>query len=363
MAAEMISEKISGKILVVGQDYINHKGGVGGILENYSLYFEKFNFIPTYPSTKPEKKLSSFPFFLRSLKKIIAFLLKNREIKIVHIHGAARGSLIRKIIIFTIIKAIFKKKVIFHSHGGALADFYSRSPVYLKFIFRFFFNNVDKIICLSPQWLDFFKTKFSPKSVCVLENMVLENKMPASDKHNPKLTLLFLGIVCDAKGIFDLIDVIIDNKEEFKGRLSLRIGGKGEIDRLNKLIEYNELSDIISFEGWVSGDVKARLLNESDIYILPSHFEALPLSILEAMTYALPIIATNVGGVPEIVKNNINGFLIQPGDKNQLAISIRKFLSDKSLAPFLGKSSASLVEQYYPRNVIPKLVNIYEELI
>jgi glycosyltransferase involved in cell wall biosynthesis len=358
----MIDDNIYKKVLSVGPHYVNHRGGIGGVLENYSKYFSKFNFIPTYPPSKTKYKISSFPFFVGAIYKIFRFLLKNKEIEIVHIHGAARGSLIRKVVILFITKFLFRKKVIFHSHGGALEAFYYKSPKVLKYIISFLFNNVDLIICLSSQWKLFFETNFSNNNVIVLGNMVERRKGELVRCPNDKLVLLFLGIICTPKGIYDLIDVIIENKNEFEGKLILKIGGKGEVDNLKALLEKNGLEKIIFFKGWVTGKEKEELLFESDVYVLPSYTEALPLSILEAMEYSKPIVATNVGGIPEIVKDGENGFLIEPGDKKSMLKGILSFMSNPQRIREMGDKSRKMVEPYYAENIMEKLKKIYQGL-
>lgn len=96
------------------------------------------------------------------------------------------------------------------------------------------------------------------------------------------------------KGIYDLIGVIALHKKEFHGRQKLRAGGNGEVDKVKILIKEKKISDIVSYEGWVSGGRKVELLDVSDAYILPSYKEGLPISILEAMSYGLPMISTKV---------------------------------------------------------------------
>lgn len=103
--------------------------------------------------------------------------------------------------------------------------------------------------------------------------------------------LLFLG---HNKGIYDLIDVIALHKKEFHGRQKLRVGGNREVDKVNILIKEKKISDIVSYVGWVSGGRKVELLDVSDAYILPSYKEGLTISILEAMSYGLPMISTKV---------------------------------------------------------------------
>src|SRR5690606_2820076 len=111
---DMINKELSSKVLTVGLQYRNHRGGIGGVIDGYSSYFEEFNFICTYGITT--SKIKIVLNYIRSVIQLFIDLLKNKHIKIVHIHGAAKGSVFRKYFIFNISKRIFNKKVIFHSH-------------------------------------------------------------------------------------------------------------------------------------------------------------------------------------------------------------------------------------------------------
>ena len=120
---------------------------------------------------------------------------------------------------------------------------------------------------------------------------------------------------------------------------------------------------MISYEGWISGEHKIRLLNQANAYILPSYNEGLPISILEAMSYQLPIISTKVGGIPEIVKDGVNGYLIEPGNKQQLKSAIDKLIFDKSIRVSMGLTSAQMVSGYLPEYVMNQLSEMYHYIL
>src|SRR5690606_27051470 len=126
--------------------------------------------------------------------------------------------------------------------------------------------------------------------------------------------LLFLGTINDNKGIFDLLEAFYQNLVFFSGRVLLSIGGVGESARLQKEISEKELGQIVNYLGWVNHEDKRKQMTGCDLVILPSYNEGLPMVLLEAMSYGKPVIATPVGGIPEIVKQKSNGFLVAPGD-------------------------------------------------
>lgn len=141
------------------------------------------------------------------------------------------------------------------------------------------------------------------------------------------------------------------------------VGGNGEISKVTQIISKYGLSDIVLFEGWVSGDKKIELLNKVDAYILPSYHEGLPISILEAMSYSLPIISTNVGGIPEILKNGENGFIISPGDKDAMYRAILELMNNEKLRIDMGKASYSKVQEHMPGFVERQLSDLYRSLL
>ena len=172
-----------------------------------------------------------------------------------------------------------------------------------------------------------------------------------------------MGTIGNQKGTWDILDVIVKYKDELSPCFELLIGGNGDVKQLNDRIRKYNLSKIVTFIGWIRGKDKHEALLDSDLYLLPSYYEGLPISILEAMAYQLPIISTNVGGIPQIVKNFENGFLIQPGNQKELIDSLRYFISDRDKLITFGKKSEELINNYLPERVIEKLETIYQDLL
>ena len=356
----MISNSISKQILTVGEGFQPPLGGISSVLFTYSKHFADFKFVPTY--NLQIGKVSNVFYFLLSMLKLSGKLITDREIRVVHIHGAHYGSFYRKFVVFLIAK-LFSKKVIYHSHGSDFHIFYDNAGVLTRKLITTFFNHMDLVICLSRQWQHFFESNFKIREIVVLENIIDPAELAAKKQKSGKLKLLFLGFIGERKGIFDLIELIKNNKEHFAGKMQLTIGGNGETKKLETLIQEGGLSEIVDFKGWISGDQKRRLLQESDVYILPSYNEGLPISILEAMSFAMPIISTSVGGISEILSTNKNGYLIKPGDSAALLDSINAFIENPELIQQMGQQSRGMVTPYYSNSVIPKLESLYERML
>ena len=173
-----------------------------------------------------------------------------------------------------------------------------------------------------------------------------------------------MGQILKAKGIFDLVEVINNNRDEYEGKLVLDIGGgMCEEDVLRDILQKEKLQKLVHFHGWVSGQKKIQLLNLANAFILPSYTEGVPISILEAESYGLPILATVVGGIPEIVENDNNGILFQPGDNVAIKESIDKILHNHQLSNDMGINSQKRSYVHLPIYVENELSKIYNSLI
>lgn len=337
---------------------INKYGGMGAVIGTYQKNIENFNFFPSY---KRDSLVRSSFFYLKCLLRVVIELIINKEILIIHIHSASKGSFYRKSII-SLLSKLFGKKVIFHIHSGSFNQFYHKS-FFRKYFIKKILNYVDIVICLSNDWLQFYQNELSLKNVFVLGNPVNIVSSDISVLHTNKLNLLFLGAISDNKGIFDLIHYLHSNIYFLDNRIDLFIGGIGASERLNRLIEESEYIDRLHYLGWVSDENKHTALKQCDIFILPSYFEGLPVSILEAIGYGKPIIASNVGGNPSIVKNNTNGWLFDPNQFEQLDIIFHEIFTNFSVLPFYQANSLKIADQFSTESVLTKLSTMYESLI
>lgn len=345
----MIDPKICRKLLTVGP--IKSKGGISSVMCSYSRILKPFDYVSTYvDSSKPAKLWASG---LACLQVVFYCLVKRK--KIVHLHSAAYSSFQRKRFLAALART-FGAKTIFHIHNGEFDIFAKKyGPEKIK---RILSKNAA-VIALSDFWKKNMESVIGLNNIVVINNIVNTPAYGLKPEFGKKINILFLGIICPDKGIYDLIDTIAKGKEYYRERISLTIGGKGEVERLKALIKDNRLGDFIKFAGWVGGDEKEQLIRDSDIYVLPSYHEGMPISILEAMAYGKPIVATGVGGIPEIVHDGENGILVTPGDNAALDRALRDMIDDRDRLKSMGKRSIELVRPYLDASVAGQLEALY----
>lgn len=354
---KLIPNNLSEKILMVGIKQ-NAPGGMAAVVKAYDAYFENMRYITTW--TLSTQWIKAY-YALNSIIKFFFTLLFNQRIKIVHIQGAANASFARKAI-FIRLSALFKKKIIYHMHACDFIPYYDASNK--KKWIRSIINTSDCFFVLSNSWKEYFTSiGIDPKKIIVMNNIIEPPVKVHTKKENGIINFLFLGEIGQRKGVYDLLQTIVDNQNLFRNKMKLRIGGNLEEEIIKAFIQDNQISDIASFEGWIAGEKKVECLNWADIYILPSYNEGLPIAILEAMSYSHPIISTPVGGIPEVVKDHQNGILVEPGNLEQIKAALLFFIKHPDTIETYGKKAFDIVQPYFPENVFSQLKDIYNDLL
>ena len=347
------SDTVFDNVLFIGPD-INNRGGIVAVLQAYR------DNIPTFHYLSTNSVKGFVPGLLNFARTLIAlpFIRIFKKYKTLDIHGANGKSWIRKRMIIRL-GHILGFRVIFHMHGGEFRKCVDQKGVeyYMKY-----FRLCHKVVFLTDAWTQYATDALGCLNAVTLMNIVPKPTAPkVPHKSSVPLSLIYLGYIYKEKGIFDLLDVFAENRDRWRGKVTLTIGGQWNEDRVKGFIRDNDLSDMVSFVGWVSGDEKARLMANSDILVLPSYYEGLPISILEAMSYAMPVITTPVGGIPEVVTDGIEGSLFTPGDKTQLAAVIDRYIDNPGLILSQGQAGHKKARNFFPDAVTAKLSAIITE--
>lgn len=358
----IIEKSMSSKVLMAGNYYKHHHpGGISAVVQYWSENIEDLQYYATW---KLGGTATRAWWFGKSFVEIIFRLLTDKKIRIVHLHFAADGSFWRKEKLLRMAK-MFGKKVVMHCHASRFKDFYSEQSEDGKRHIVDTLNKADVLIALSESWKEWFiSVGVVASKIVVLHNITAEPQERLACKVNDgKVHMLFMGELGKRKGVFDIIRGLAKHRDELEGKLEFRIGGNTNEDRLMREIEEGGLQNIVKFEGWVAGEKKIDLLNWADLFILPSFNEGLPISILEAMSYKMPIISSPVGGIPEVVKDGVNGAIVTPGNDDEIFAAIKKYVDDRTLLSTHGEESFKVVQTYLPNFVMNHLKRIYEGLI
>ncbi len=357
METKYIDKSLSSQVLFLGVS-MKTKGGMTAVLVSYDKYIEDMRFVPTW---KLGNKLVKSWYALQALVRSWFLLAFDKRIKIVHIHGAANASFERCKLFIRLAKKC-GKKVILHEHAADFVEYYQGAED--KQGITATLQMCDAMIVLSQSWKDYFASIGMDKGRIHVLNNIVSPPILLPEKHTEdgKLHLIYMGEISRRKGGFDLLKAIADNKEYFKDKLVLRMGGNEVDGDIKAYIRDHSLESFVSYEGWIAGQKKIDCLNWEDVYILPSYNEGLPIAILEAMAYSHPVISTPVGGIPEVIKTGENGILVKPGDTKAIADAIRFYIENKEEIKTQGDKALQVVQDFFPEKVFGDLKGIYAEM-
>jgi glycosyltransferase involved in cell wall biosynthesis len=303
---------------------------------------------------------------------LISFLRKNRY-HIVHTHNSKAGFVGR------LAAKIAGVPVVIHTvHGFA---FHEQEPLWRQSLFRNLervaSHMCDKMIFISQPLVDWALreriTLRRDKIAKIYSGIDLDRFRPVTDDEKYRIRKKWnighddavIGIVSklwEGKGHEVLIRAFKEIKREINGA-KLVIVGEGPLDSmLHELTDKLGLTDSVLFTGFQM-DV-AAIISSFDVAVLPSFYEGMGRVLLEAMAMGKPVVASRVGGIPDLVKDGVNGFLINPGDVKGLAEALKRLLYDKEFANIMGRNGRKGITDKYSADVMIRSINnIYVECL
>lgn len=317
-------------------------------------------------------KFSLINFFISasfSLGAAARLLFLKKRFDIVQFYGASLPLLI----CLPLLKALRKKVVVKVSGANPGMEMGSFKGSLLGPLLSGIYLTVDRIIVMSDELRQkVLMEDFSEMKVARIPNGVnIELFYPYPDKEKEELrksnklankkVLVYSGWLVEGKGLDTLLEafklVASENREAY-----LLLLGKGPLgDRLKDKAGSLGISDNVCFKGNVAN--VHEYLNSADIFVFPSFREGMPNSLLEAMACGLPVIASGIGGIVDIVEDGKSGILFEPGDVSGLAAGIIKLLNDDRLRQGLGvEARKRIVERFSIDRVADEYIKLYEEL-
>lgn len=347
------------KVLMLGPAR-SVKGGVSSVVNNlYSAGIDKevdIRYIGTMVDGSKMRKL------LQAAKAYFQALTCINRYDIVHIHVSADASYYRKS--FFIKMALrHHKKLVLHQHGGDINRFYGqdlKGKAHDKMVSLF--NQSDAFIVLAPNFKEFFRHIIvGDDKIKVIGNGITIPDIDPGHKDYDKRNILFLGRICKDKGISELLDAIERLSKDYPD-VHLYIGGFYEDESFRSRIE--SLSDNVTACGWIDSKAKEDLFEKCPIFVLPSYYEGMPLSVAEGMAHGCTTIASNVGSLDQMIDDGKTGLLIKPKDSDKLYTALKKVIDDIDYQKALGQAAYSFAKDNYDiTKMKDNIIKIYKDIL
>ena len=264
--------------------------------------------------------------------------------------------------VFLLTSKLFSKRLFLWIHGSKFDEFCQKSSKPLLLIIRKILDLPDLVFVLSEHWVRFLSNYVPRTRLRILYNPIISADFNGGnaisrefeDLRDAKV-ILFVGN-SDArdlkrKGVYDILSSVPLLKSADKDFLFVFAGPQNNAN-LVALCKKNQIDRNVLFCGSIPSDKLRELYSLAKIFLLPSYAEGLPLGILEAMAAGLPIISTPVGGIPELVEDGINGFLVKTGDIEAIAEKTRLLLGNGKLRNKMAKNNIEKVREKFDIEVI-----------
>ena len=283
---------------------------------------------------------------------------------VIHVH-TSQGIAWLKDTFYVLVAKVCRCRIVIQVHAADFDELYGMKSRLVQHYTRWVMGLSDAIIAVSSEWKRRLAQIAPDNKIVAFRNCISVDAIPphvSTDGPNA----LFLGSVGPRKGAFDLLEAMGRLKPR-RCPLQVWIAGyeerEGDLIRARARHEELQLGESYQLVGTVRGAEKAELLSKASFFVLPSYDEGLPMAVLEAMAAGLPIIATPVGGIPEVVRDNYNGFLITPGDVDTLAEKLNTLANDRHLRDIMGTRSRQIAENELDvKPYVKRLMDLYTSI-
>jgi glycosyltransferase involved in cell wall biosynthesis len=279
-------------------------------------------------------------------------ILGDKSPCIFHVHFASRGSTLRKYIVALMVLRA-SGRLVLHAHGGAFDSFFSNLPKPLQDRVARTFRRSHGFVVLSSQWQEFYATQFALRRdrIQIMVNPTNPPSPVPDRSRRDSVQFLFLGRINDTKGALPTTS-----------RAAARIvfAGDGRVEELRRRAA--KIGPDVVVHTWLDREERDHLLAVSDVLVLPSRHEGVPMAVLEAMAYGLPVIATPVGGIPDVIRHGREGLLVEVGNRGALTAALARMVAEPTLRASLGRGARATAESLNVTNYGQRLLKFYQAI-
>jgi glycosyltransferase involved in cell wall biosynthesis len=260
--------------------------------------------------------------------------------------------------LFLLVLKLYRRQPVLVFFRGWDPAFFRRiaaTPSLLR-AFRWVYGHAACILVLGSSFArDLENIGFDPDKVHTLTTMFDGELFRGAvrRREDDHIQVLFLARFIAAKGLFELLEAFRRISRDYPGLVLVLAGDGEEYERARAWCARRGIEQQVMFPGYVGGAAKAQRLLDADIFVLPSaHGEGCPNALLEAMGAGLPLVVTAVGGIPDIVREGVNGLVVPPRDVDALAAALRGLIDDPGLRQRMGNANREEAWRLYEATAV-----------
>lgn len=312
---------------------------------------------------------------MRSLRRLIIdyarFIktLRNERLDLVHINISLNTKGVIRDGVFIFLSKIYKIKVLVFFHGWD-KSFDKKLKGMFLWVFKRIYISSSAFIVLAVDFKNQLMKWGFNQPIFIESTLVDDDLLSGFDIYEKierrinekRIKILFLARIIKEKGIYETVDALALLQKEYPN-IDLIVAGEGEERGLvGHYVKKKNIQNVY-FTGYVTGERKQKIFQDAYLYCLPSYQEGMPTSLLEALSFGLPIITQPVGGIVDFFENGKNGFVTKSREPARIAEYIEKLIMEKNLYRQISLNNYLLAkEKYLASEGVKRLENIYKKL-
>jgi glycosyltransferase involved in cell wall biosynthesis len=331
-------------IYVVAPGGRNATGGICRMVDNFMTEWEQHERRPplVLVDSYGSKGKGCMPAYFVSAFWCVLFNGLCGRIGLLHLHMAECGSVLRKGMLVWLARVLNVPAVV-HVHAAEFVDFYAALPRVLQRLVSATLRSATRCIVLWTTYREYFinVVALDARRVEIVYNGVPDPEVQRPVPRQATCELLFAGALTERKGLQDLLAALASARLR-QAAWHLAVAGNGDDAPFRNQSEMSGLADKVTFHGWMAPPKMHDLFAASDVLVLPSRNEGLPMVIVEAMASGLAVISTPVGSISDAVVDGVNGLLVPPKDVDGLATALATVIECPEVRRRMGREGRNL---------------------
>jgi glycosyltransferase involved in cell wall biosynthesis len=342
------------RVLMVGAHPTRTIGGISTLINDilHSPLTRSFELRHIVSQIDEYKKFSKLLLAIKALARFVWALCWWRP-QMVYVHVGGNTSLYRKIA-FIVVGRLAGRRVLVHCHAGNFEPYYAEQGKLGRKLIIWGLGKSSKFVAVSYA-MERLLGDLWPEVECVMVPYGIDASLftgqRAPDKHFVRL--LFIGKMGFLKGEQDLLRAL---QRVVKVAPNFRLDMLGQLsETITAECRESGLQPLIDHLGPVPLEERMAFFKRADLFVLPTYAEGTPISMLEAMAAGLPVVSTPVGGIPDVVEDGVEGYIVGAGDVEALADRLVRLINDPERRHRMGKSAQDKVRPFNWDVVLPQL--------
>jgi glycosyltransferase involved in cell wall biosynthesis len=349
------------KVLLVGKGAPD-RGGIptflSTLLSSRLAEEHDLRFLNVAHTARPQGGRATAGNVGRTVRDVVAVWRAARGRDVVHIHSAlAPAVTVVRAGLLALAGRARGAAVVVHAHGGGI-HFWLTTP-WRRQLLRVAMRPADRVVAVWTAGLEGLRAVLPQDRVALIDNGVSLDGFAQADidrGHQPP-RVLFVGLLTPRKGVLDLLAAARSLRERGVPHELWLLGGTPDEGPEAEAEVRAGLDDDVTLLGTRPPEEMPEAFAAADVFCLPSWWEAMPLSILEAMAAGLPVVASDVGDVPRAVDHGVTGFVVPPRDPDELAAALERLLGDPALRRRMGAAGRARAVEMFSAEVTAQQVS------